>query len=110
MAADDVEFFDPESARIRTERLLARREARSVDLDVPYADDPLAQACVAMGPLTLEQIGELCGLTRERIRQIENKAMDSFVRKAAELGLCGDDMLEDLLERETPEPAGAWRL
>lgn len=37
------------------------------------------------GPLTLESCGQLFGVTRERIRQIEEMALDSFVEAAQKL-------------------------
>jgi RNA polymerase sigma factor (sigma-70 family) len=36
---------------------------------------------------TLQEIGDHLGLTRERIRQIEEKALKRATKKAAELGL-----------------------
>jgi RNA polymerase primary sigma factor len=41
-------------------------------------------------PLNLEEIGEICGLTRERVRQLREKALERL-RSAANkelLGLC----------------------
>jgi len=110
----DAEVIDEdelrESRRAREERRRGRVELAIISLEIPYADDPIAQACVALGPLTLETIGELCGVTRERIRQIEDRAMDSFVRSAAELGLDVERLLEELRELVPSEPSGAWRL
>lgn len=35
------------------------------------------------GPMTLDEIGEVWGVTRERIRQLEKKIMDALREKAA---------------------------
>ena len=35
--------------------------------------------------MTYEQIGNICGISRERVRQIKNKAMKSLKKKAIEL-------------------------
>jgi RNA polymerase primary sigma factor len=50
---------------------LEERSARVIDLRFGISDRE---------PLTLEEVGQLYGLTRERIRQIEAKAMDRLPR------------------------------
>ncbi len=37
--------------------------------------------------MTLEDLGALLGFTRERVRQLESKALEHFVRLAAASGL-----------------------
>jgi DNA-directed RNA polymerase sigma subunit (sigma70/sigma32) len=46
-------------------------------------------ACTLLypGPLILEQVGQLLGVTRERIRQIEAGALKKLRRAAADRGL-----------------------
>lgn len=86
-----------ESAAASAKRTQERRDGRVIDLDVPFSEDPIAQAIVnEHGALTLEHIGDLCGLTRERIRQIESKAMDHFAANAAKLGF--HDLAETIAE------------
>ena len=47
----------------------------------------------ATQPLTLEQVGQIVGLTKERVRQIQNKAL-SKIRKTLE---------ESFIDGPTPE-------
>jgi len=47
----------------------------------------------ATQPLTLEQVGQIVGLTKERVRQIQNKAL-SKIRKTLE---------ESCIDGPTPE-------
>ncbi|MEE9211442.1 MAG: sigma-70 family RNA polymerase sigma factor [Phycisphaeraceae bacterium] len=42
----------------------------------------------AAGPLTLEQVGRIIGVTKERVRQIQNKALDK-IRQSLEDGFLG---------------------
>jgi RNA polymerase primary sigma factor len=67
----DQQFFDDyEKAKIR-ELLesISEREAKVLRMRYGLDDD---------SPMTLEQIGERLGLTRERIRQIENEALSKL--------------------------------
>ena len=51
--------------------------------DLKWEDDAVAQYVVEMHPdgLTLEEIGELMGLTSERVRQIEESALRKLNRQ-----------------------------
>ena len=51
-------------------RELPDRQAEVIRLRIPGVDDD--------NPLTLEEIGNRYGVTRERIRQIEAKAMETL--------------------------------
>lgn len=49
---------------------------RSVDPELPYEEDETCQRLVEeYGPMTLEEIGHVIGVTRERVRQIELNAI-----------------------------------
>lgn len=72
---EDVNFKDPESLYLEQNRKemvkiilssLDEREARIISLRFGLEDDK---------PKTLSETGEIIGLTKERIRQIENKAL-----------------------------------
>ena len=57
----------------------------------------LSESCVLdvvgrEGPLTLEAIGDLLGLTRERVRQIEEDALRHFGEAASDTGLTAADL------------------
>lgn len=44
--------------------------------DAPWALDDVAQAVVAeIGPMTLAEVGECLGVSRERVRQVEESAL-----------------------------------
>jgi hypothetical protein len=70
-------------------------------INVPYWADDWVWYVTHVHPdgLTLDQVGEFYGLTRERIRQIENGAMRK-VRKAAELKGKSVDLRELLSEMD----------
>jgi len=64
--------YDHESLRTAMEFALTERERHIVELRyglIPLGDDADGE------PSTLEKIGERIGLTRERVRQIENQAL-----------------------------------
>jgi hypothetical protein len=54
------------------------------------------------GPHTLEQIAVVVGLTRERVRQIEDKAIRKVRRALARRAERGGGTLEDFLPPEQP--------
>lgn len=47
-------------------------------------------------PLTLEELGDFYGVSRERIRQIEVKALGKVQRQLARMGLAREDLKADL--------------
>ncbi len=53
-----------------------------IDSTTPYENDLDCQALVEANPdgMTLEQVGEVLGLTRERVRQIEHAALEKIKR------------------------------
>jgi RNA polymerase primary sigma factor len=55
-------------------------------------------------PMTLEQVGQIIGVTKERVRQIQNKAMEK-IRLELEANFMGDSAEEDESEENgaTPE-------
>ncbi len=55
-------------------------------------------------PMTLEQVGQIIGVTKERVRQIQNKAMEK-IRLTLEESFLGSKPEED--EAETPATCGA---
>lgn len=71
---------------------------------VPWERDHEAQELVANGPLTLNEIGEYYGLSRERIRQIEATALRKLRRVSSEMGL----QLEQLLQPELLPRSQRW--
>lgn len=76
-----------------------------VNDDVPYEHDRLAQLFVQSFPDggTLDEVGQACGVTRERIRQIEGKALIRLRRNATRAGLSAEDLANALANR----PVGA---
>ncbi len=67
---------------------------------VPWQSDPYARRVVQAFPdgLTLEQIGWLFGLTRERVRQIEGVALRKLLRWAKQTGRQSQDVRSLLQE------------
>ena len=51
-------------------------------------------------PMTLEQVGQIIGVTKERVRQIQNKAMEK-IRGELEAKFLGEP------EKQEPEPVGS---
>jgi len=54
-------------------------------------------------PMTLEQVGQIIGVTKERVRQIQNKAMEK-IRLELEAGFMGIKKEEELAADGTPQP------
>jgi len=104
------------AAKIKLEKIhkLQRLAQRSLSLEVPVSDDPNAKSIVdfiedkndkeqqvlsmrfgfdADSPCTLEQTGRSLGVTRERIRQIEEKAL----QKIRSLMRCHQEEYRELL-------------
>ncbi len=75
-----------------------RTPSALIDSITPYEGDARCQYVVQCHPdgLTLEEIGDLLGLTRERIRQIEHRALLNFRRRALLAGIREEDVLEML--------------
>jgi DNA-directed RNA polymerase sigma subunit (sigma70/sigma32) len=61
------------------------------DVDAPN----LTKVVKAQDPMTLEEVGELLGCTRERVRQIEKKALAKMRRRLMLMGLKLEDVLPD---------------
>jgi RNA polymerase sigma factor (sigma-70 family) len=84
---DDIDFVD--------EMVLAFERRRAIDSLLSTLDDRSADVIRLRNglgpknddPLTLDVIGVQYGVTRERIRQIEKKAMESICIRARELNL-----------------------
>jgi len=57
--------------------------------------------------MTLEQVGQIIGVTKERVRQIQNKAMEKirFELEANFLGTGEIDPAETEGDESTPAPA-----
>lgn len=91
------------AAHARTaSRALPTHPGALIDGTTRYADDPRAQYVVAAHPdgLTLDEIGELLGLTRERVRQIEEQALASLRRRLELAGVTAEDFARFLAERD----------
>ena len=67
--------------------------ARSGNLEprfIPPRERLIVRRCFAIGvpgPATLEEVGEVLHLTRERVRQIEKDALGRLAQEALRLGL-----------------------
>lgn len=96
----------PEEAVTRPRRRRAKNRPSGAslveDLDLPWEVSDQSWYIVARHPagLTLEQVGEVFGLTRERIRQIEEKALKKLLRSPTRAAVLRE-LLELSLERET---------
>lgn len=65
---------------------------------IPYEFDEVAQTLVAKGPLTDAAIGRGLGLTRERVRQIGDKALELYLLGMIEEGWTQDELADQLAE------------
>lgn len=81
-------------------RHVHRRPGALVDAATPYADDIACQLIVSAYPdgLTLAEVGEAMGFTRERARQIEANAVEQFAKRCALAGITREDV-EAMLAR-----------
>jgi RNA polymerase primary sigma factor len=70
------------------------------------ASEDIAASAAATAPLTLEQVGQVIGVTKERVRQIQNKALEK-IRTALQSANpeAAQDMAEDIAAREGRRPA-----
>ena len=84
------------TARLRRGIPTARKAGAPIDGTTRYADDARCQYVVAAHPdgINNEQIGELLGISRERVRQIVDSALDSLRRRCAVAGITEDDVRE----------------
>jgi hypothetical protein len=86
------------------------RGNRRPDIDdfTTYDEDDKCWYVTAVHPdgLTLEQVGALQDVTRERIRQIEAKAVRAFKRNARAMGLDPGELLRrnGISGHDDPEP------
>jgi DNA-directed RNA polymerase sigma subunit (sigma70/sigma32) len=55
------------------------------DKEVDELDETCALDIADRGGITLEEVGEIMGLTRERIRQIETRVLQKLLEEGAEL-------------------------
>ena len=56
-------------------------------MDVWELEDTCALDVADRGGITLEEVGEILNLTRERIRQVEVRGLEKLRESAGELGL-----------------------
>lgn len=84
-----------------------------VDWTTRFPDDPWAVEIARRGGCTLEIVGDAMGLTRERIRQIEESALRKLVPRLALVGVDATDIARILATRPGQEtgyvPEPGWR-
>lgn len=73
------------AGKCETRRVRAMRE--------PSMDAVLAAVAADPRPRTLDEVGGMFGLTRERVRQIEASGLRAFRARAVELGVDGGAIL-----------------
>lgn len=80
-----------------------------IDKDTRYAEDAAAIEFVETHPGggTLEEVGELMGLTRERIRQIEERALRKLVDRLKLVGVTASDVADTLAGKASLERRSA---
>lgn len=73
-----------------------------------YADDPWAQTFVQRHPggATLEEVGEVFGLVRERVRQVEESAKRKFEHVAHALHVPFEELIEALRSMDGSDELG----
>lgn len=73
-----------------------------IDMRTPYADDDRCWYVVEAHPdgLTLDEIGQLMGVTREWVRQIEERALEHLRARCELAGISREDVREFLARRE----------
>ncbi len=76
----------------------------------PYEDDiPCRLLVHRFGAMTLDEIGQAMGVTRERIRQIEAKALERLRKRVLQAGWSEDDVRELLAHlAQRQQPGEAW--
>lgn len=103
----DLAMVDPEFAMLLPSRMRVQRlavpagEPGSWSWDaLQWERDPWAQQFVLEHPsgATLEEVAHVLGVTREAIRQVEDRAMRKVLREARRLGLSIRDHLDVLRE------------
>ena len=65
----------------------------------------LESPAAAEKPMTLEQVGQIIGVTKERVRQIQNKAMEK-IRLQLEANFLGNKEAIEQVEQEAAAAAG----
>jgi hypothetical protein len=82
--------------------LRSDRRRPAIDGTTPWKSDYSARAWVVHHPDggTLEQIGSVLGITRERVRQIETHAKRKLRRACAEYGIDLIDVMRSLAQRD----------
>jgi len=86
-------------------RLFLRNDAELTDVEHAVIEHRFAlRGGESAQPLTLEQVGKLVGLTKERVRQIQNKALVKL-RKTLETSYLDGPHSESEEEGEEPKPA-----
>lgn len=63
-----------------------------------YEHDRVAQRVCGHGPYTLEEVGQMLGITRERVRQIEQQAIRKLARVMQSNGVDGEELRSWLME------------
>lgn len=81
----------------------ARARGATVHPTMPFAEDQAAQDFVAAHPggATLEVCGDALGITRERLRQIETKAIKSLRKRCRLVGITAEDLAAVLAGRRS---------
>ena len=80
-----------------------------VDEASRYEDDPVCRLLVhRFGPMTLAEIGDALGITRERVRQIEAKALPRLRAGLEREGFGVDDVREALADADARDARHAW--